>query len=219
MASEAKSRKEGKFGIGEAVRFGWKVTLKNFWFLVVIMIIDFVLNGGSYTTNNSENIDSSVLTIAIIGGLAIAVFAMIVRIGMKMIFIKLSRGEKTGFGELVAHYRRFWSYLGASILYGFVVTAGLILLVVPGIIWGIKYSMFSYLIVDKKMSALEALRESSKITMGEKWPLFLFGLLSILIAIAGFLALGIGAFFAIPTIYLATAYIYLKLSGQKTASV
>ncbi len=219
MAEEKGSAKRGgKFEIGEAVRFGWRAMIKNFWFLAAILLISMVLSGGSnYSTDRGDGIDGSMLALASIVGIAIWVLSTIIQMGATMIYVKLARGEKVEFNELFAHYRQFWSYFGASILYGLIVTGGLILLIVPGIIWAIKFGMYSYLVVDKKMGALEALRESSRVTMGEKWPLFLFGLLSVLIAIAGFLALGIGTFFAIPTIYIASAYIYLKLSDQKTA--
>jgi uncharacterized membrane protein len=90
----------------------------------------------------------------------------------------------------------------------------MILLIIPAIIWGIKFRFFSYFIIDKGAGPIEALKRSSSITMGAKWDLFLFGLLLIGINILGFLALVIGLFATIPTSMVAIAFVYRKLLTQ-----
>lgn len=52
--------------------------------------------------------------------------------------------------------------------------AGTLLLIVPGIIWSLKFSMVPFLIVDKNLSAVEALKESARLTQGVKLKLLGF---------------------------------------------
>jgi uncharacterized membrane protein len=90
-----------------------------------------------------------------------------------------------------------------------------ILLVIPGIIWSIRFHFFSYLIVDKGVSPIEALKKSSKITKGTKWDLFLFGILLVFINILGALALLVSLFVTMPATMVANAFVYRKLLSQE----
>jgi uncharacterized membrane protein len=95
-----------------------------------------------------------------------------------------------------------------------VVAFGLVLLIVPGIILAIKYVFYDYLIIDKELGPLEALRESSRITGGVKWQLFIFMLLVFLINFAGILFFGVGLLLTIPATTIATAYVYRRLLAR-----
>ena len=101
--------------------------------------------------------------------------------------------------------------LGMGLLTFIVVFIGFILFIVPGIIYGIKFMFAGYLIAEKTMGVIESLKKSSEITQGSKMNLFLFGILTALINVAGVLCLGVGLFITIPLTMVATAYIYRKL--------
>lgn len=74
--------------------------------------------------------------------------------------------------------------------------------------------MFStFLVVDRGLGPLDALKTSMELTKGNRWPLFGFALLTALIVALGVLALGVGLLVAIPIVGLATAYAYRLLSG------
>ena len=108
----------------------------------------------------------------------------------------------------------FSKYILSLIIYGLIVLAGLILLIIPGIIWAIKFQFFGYFIVDKGLGPIESLKQSAKITKDTKWTLFLFGLLSGLINLLGALLLLVGLFATVPTTMMAKAFVYRKLLGQ-----
>jgi uncharacterized membrane protein len=85
---------------------------------------------------------------------------------------------------------------------------------VPGIIWAIKCPMFGYLIIDRDMPPVAALKKSVEITKGAKWDIFLLGLLFLGIIILGVLACVVGLFAAIPTVMVAHAFVYRKLASS-----
>ena len=105
-----------------------------------------------------------------------------------------------------------WDYILGSLLYILIVIGGLILLIVPGIIWAIKYQFYGYAIIDKKMNAFDAINESGRITQGHKWTLLGLFFANLGIVILGFLCLIVGIFAAIPVVELATAFAYRTLS-------
>jgi uncharacterized membrane protein len=141
-------------------------------------------------------------------------------LGEVRIALKLIDGQQACFGDLFGGAKLLLRYIGAQILVGLIVGVGVLLLIVPGIIWAIQYSMVPYLIVDRKMRVMEAMERSSVLTYDEKWNLFVFVLVLILLALAGIVALGLGLFVAYPVILLAQVHVYRQLAyrlGQDQA--
>ena len=199
-----------RFSKGEAVRFGWETMKSNLGFfiglLVVYWLISCVPNVIAYLTAEK------IAIVSIIFSIGIQALYMILSMGLIRVALRFCDGEKPEYGDLFACYPLFFKYLFAYILYALIVVAGTILLIVPGIIWGIKYWFFAYFVVDKKLGPIEALKKSSEITKGIKWDLFIFGLLLAAIALLGMLCLLVGWFAAMPTTMVAGAFVYRKLT-------
>jgi len=108
----------------------------------------------------------------------------------------------------------------ANLLVFVIVVLGFIALVIPGIIFSCRLSLTPYLIVDRKMEAIEAIKTSWHMTRGHAWTVFLVIMVApIPIFIAGLLCLGVGAIISIMWIYLATATLYhaINMSRQPSA--
>ena len=203
-----------RFVIGEAVAFGWETAKSNIGFfigvLVVALLIQMIPRGiGDYVAAYFP-------LISVIFYIIAAVLEMVVGMGIIKISLKFCDGTKGKLDDLLSSFNLVIKYFLASILYLLIVTGGLILLVIPGIIWCIKYSLFPYFIVDEGVGALEAIKASGRATKGAKWQLFLFGLLIGLINIAGVLALFVGILITFPLSLVAYAYVYRKLTGKGT---
>jgi uncharacterized membrane protein len=67
------------------------------------------------------------------------------------------------------------------------------------------------LIVDKDLDISEAMKQSTSLTRGIKWPLLGFILVSFGIFILGALLFGVGILVAIPIIWLANINLYRSL--------
>jgi uncharacterized membrane protein len=152
--------------------------------------------------------------LSLILAIASGALQIIVGIGFIRISLRFCDREKGEYADLFSCLPLFFPYLLASILYGLIVVGGMILLVIPGIIWAIKYMFFSYLMVDRRVGPMEAIKGSSAITKGVKGKLFLFLLALMGINLLGAMALLIGLLATIPTSMLATAYVYRKLAGR-----
>jgi uncharacterized membrane protein len=74
--------------------------------------------------------------------------------------------------------------LGATMLYVLARLGGFVLLIVPGIILGVAFSMYTYPIVEKNTGAIDALKQSWRMTKGNRWNIFLFGLIVALVGMA-----------------------------------
>jgi uncharacterized membrane protein len=198
-----------KFSIDEAVGFGWGVAKRNVIFFLLIFVIAAVASGIFQGVQDATKEQAPF--ISLLFALAGLFVTTVVSIGFTRISLKFADGETPRFEDLFTGYPLFVNFFFASVLYGLIVIVGLILLIVPGIMWAVRFSQFSYLVVDKGLSPAESLRKSADITQGARWHLVLFALILLGINLLGALALGIGLLWTIPTAMVAAAHVYRKL--------
>lgn len=188
--------------IGKAIGFGWDAIKKDFWYFVGLAVIYMLLNSIlTRSTNHLVNLDF----------LGIFTGAWLTA-GLTRIALDYYGGKKPPFEALFTQIKYFWRILGAQILVGLIVAGGLILLIIPGIYWVLKYQFVTNIIVDKNIGILEAFGKSGELTKGIKLQLLLFDLALIGVMILGGLALGVGIFVAFPIVFLAGIYVYKKIS-------
>jgi uncharacterized membrane protein len=209
---------EKKFSIQESLLFGWEILKNNFWFIfwleMIMLGLNMTPNVADYLFKGRTGMEVSLLATSAI----FFVLQLIANLGMIKIFIGLhDKKEGRNIADLLLGVNYFFKYVLAGIVYGLIVLAGFILLIIPGIIWSIKYQFFVYFILDKNMSPMEALRMSAKITDGHKMDLFLFSCAAMVVNLIGFLALGIGLVVTIPVTSIALIYIFRKLSADMAA--
>ncbi len=205
-----------KFSKKEAIKFGWQITKTNFWFFAKILLIAFLIS----FVNNIANEDLTKKEIEILPPLVdfililiFGILQIIISMGLIKISLRFCDNKKATFSELFSCSHLFFKYLVGSIFYILIILGGMILLIIPGIIWAIKFSFFPYFIIDKNLGPIAALKKSAEITKDAKWNLFLFGLLVGGLNLAGFLALVIGYLFVtLPISMVANAFIFRKLS-------
>ena len=201
-----------KFSIGEALAFGWDTMKSNLGFFIGLLIVFGVLYTVPYTIAVMA-LEVNVF-LGVIFHIADIALTIVISMGLVKIALRFCDNEKGEFADLFSQYRLFFNYLFAFILYGLIVLGGYVLLIIPGIIWGIKFWFFDYFVIDKGLSPIEALEESYVITTGVKWNLFVFFLAVTGINLLGALALLVGLFATIPTTMVAAAFVYRKLLVQ-----
>ena len=201
-----------EFSKGEAISFGWNTMKSNLGFFIGLLIVcgllftvPAIIAGTALETN---------VFLGVILYIADIALTIVISMGLVKIALRFCDNEKGRFKDLFSQYRLFFKYLLASILYSLIVLGGYVLLIIPGIIWGIKFWFFDYFVIDKKLGPIEALKRSSAITRGVKWDLFVFFLMIFGINILGALALVVGLFATIPTTMVAVAFVYRKLLAQ-----
>jgi uncharacterized membrane protein len=204
------------FTPGEAIKFGWEKMKKHFWFFVGLLILTCLIQ---IIPSGIANIfKQKVFILYVVLIIAAWVIQIIVRMGVIKITLDVVDKEEANLNKLFSCTQLLGKFILGAILYGLIVAAGLILFIIPGIIWAIKYQFFSYLIIDKNLGPLEAIKKSGEITSGNKGKLFWLGILFFLINVVGAICLLIGLFATIPTTMVAMAFVYRKLMGEMTAS-
>lgn len=204
------------FSIGDALKFGWQTFKGRPGFLIGVTLIMFIVPSVPSFVGGGDpgNMTTLGAALSFLGW----ALSLLMSIGMMKITIAFVDGHTPTVGDLFAHARYLWRYFLASLLYGVLVLGGLLLLIIPGIIWAIRYQFAAYVIVDKDLGVLDAFRRSGQITEGHKWNLFGYAIIQGILNAIGALAFGIGVLVSAPVTMLAYAKIYRQLeSGTVSA--
>lgn len=204
--------------VGECLRFGWETFKKRAWFLIgalvaysVVWIV--VSQVATLVTPSADGtwVHPGQETIALILS-----FFVNTLFGMGMTVFMLRAHDNIETVRLADFWapQRFVNYALASVATGVLVLLGTLLLIVPGVILSLMFFAALYLVMDRGLGPIAAMKESARITKGHKWQLFLLMLASAGIALLGVLALFVGLLVAVPVTYLAAVHAYRQLEHK-----
>jgi uncharacterized membrane protein len=128
-----------------------------------------------------------------------------------------AKGQKIGFDEALKKGMPYvLRYIGLALLVGLCVIIGMFLLIIPGLLAAFFLSMSFYLLVDKNIGVIEAMKQSINLTKKYwMWILALF-IVNMAVSIVGYFPFigwilslaGSIAYFCLPAI------IYLKITKK-----
>lgn len=190
----------------DAIKYGWAEVMNNFWVIVGIYTASVALP--AIVQNLIKDSEGNPLPLF---SLLSFLLSILFTCGLIKLALHVFEKKTISASLLYSEHKYYVQMLLGTILNGIAVGLGMILLIIPGIIIGIKLSMFKYFIIEKNMSSVDALKASWNMTNGYVWELFLFALLRIGVMILGILALGIGVLIAYPVIELAKVNMYHQL--------
>ncbi len=139
----------------------------------------------------------------------------IIMMGVFLVGKHLLKEKEVQFEPIFAYFKDIehgFKIFVVSLLVNIFVFVGLILFIVPGIIFALKYSQAAFLMSeDKNLDIMEALKKSGEMMDGYKMDLFIFGLSFIGHFLLGFITFGIYLLYALPYIVLSYHNYYLNL--------
>ena len=192
---------------------GWRQMWKYFLKLLAIFIISVLISLPADLLAES--------------GVGFAIFAILYSIfiiapvdyGLAFASLKAIRNDKLGIIDIFEAFRNYRNAILAPLLVGVIVLFGLFLLVIPGIIFHCKLAFTPYLVVDRRMGVIEAIKESWRMTNGYAWDIFLINLVAVPIVITGLIIFLVGVIPATMWISTALASFYYAVSSPTEASV
>lgn len=198
------------FSIGESLTFGWETLKKRPLMIIGAFAVAFIVSTVISTLLDPGK-DAPLTLMTFLMGAASFIVGLMVELGLTTFSLRAHDSVETVQINDLWNPGAFFRYVIGQVAVGLIVIVGLILLIVPGIIFALMFLFTSYLIVDKHMKPFDAIKESMRITKGHKWQLFLFVLTIIGINILGLLALAIGLLVSIPVSMLAVVHVYRKI--------
>jgi len=227
---------QGTLDLGDILSRTWILFKIDWGMCVGATLIVLLLNAG---------ISSVSVLVPIIGPIVSSLFSLWLNIGLALFFLKKARGQNPEFGELFNGWPYFVKILLGSILVGLIVigifsvcvaplflvgltvsfVAAVLLAILGGIvavplIWYVTlmFSQFYYLILDRNLDVIDALKTSQRLMDGNKLMLFLINLVAgVLGSLVMLFTCFLGVFVVVPFIAMMHAVIYLTVTNQPTA--
>ena len=196
--------------VRESIKFGWETFKKRPWFFIGIVVGVIVLS--SLLASISEENPRDALSILV--SIAVVVINLLIEMGLVFFAIKAHDHVDNVTWQDLWHPQPFWKYLGLKILTTVIVVVGLILVIIPGVIAALALMFATYLLIDRNLGPIEAMKESVRITKGHRWQLFLLAISLVGLNILGAIALLVGLLVTVPVSLLAVAHAYRTLAGK-----
>jgi len=203
--------------VGDCYGHGWKMIWKNFLELLLIGIIMLLfaipINGFALLAGQDflyRNVTLFIIPAMIYGFFVLAPISW----GVYYAFLKAVRGEKVEIKDMFAFTKNYGSVIFAYILMNFIIGIGMLILIIPGIIFACKLAFVPFLVIDKKMNAMDAIKTSWSMTDGSAMNIFLIGVLAIFISIGGMIVFFVGLIISIMWINAALASMFYAVDSK-----
>lgn len=137
-------------------------------------------------------------------------------LGSTYIYLELLHGVEPKVPVLFDGFKRFWDAVVLQLLVRLFIALWTLLLIVPGIIKAISYSMAFYILAENPdLTAKEALEESKAMMDGRKMDYFRLLLSFFGWFLLGCITLGLGFLYVIPYFHAAEAAFYESIRPAK----
>lgn len=206
----------------------------------ILFVIQVILN--SITTGDKDAPMSPEMGILSLLSTAIS---LIIGVAVTVALIRIARGAPVTTQALSFSSSQVLRFIGVNILFGLIMLAIVIPVVGAGFALGIasfvgnidnnilvfvaivlaallciiyvsiRLMFAKYIVLDGATGVVAAIKQSWNLTSGNIWTIVKLGLLSLLVALLGTIALLVGLLVAVPVVALAYAYLYVELSAQK----
>ncbi len=210
------------FSATQAIGYGWKGFTANIGPLILIGLVLVLASGLSNWL--SRGFDNWLLSIT--GSVLSFFISLVIGLGLIRAALAILDGGRPSVEQLLST-KDIGPYFIASLLVALVVTVGLLLCIIPGLIAGFLLQFYGYAIIDKKSDSVTtvpestptgAIRASFEVVAANVGPLILLAVLSLLLNFAGALLCGIGLLVTLPVTSIAIAYAWRYFSGGRIAA-
>ncbi len=193
--------------------------MKGNWGSAVLVTLLLIL---IYAICGAGSADEDHITPQMIALVLLIFIYLPVEFGVLKMFLGFARGEESlspsGLGGAF-NGTYYWKAIGTSILVGIYTFLWTLLLIVPGIIKGLSYSMSLYIIAENpEMGAEAAIKRSMEMMRGYKMKFFLMQLGYIGWVILSAVTLFIGLLWIIPYYQTVFANFYLDVKADYEAA-
>jgi Predicted integral membrane protein len=196
-----------------------KESLRDKWGLAIgtFLVYTLIVNGLQFNYSFYSNMFGTNMLVSS-GGLLSLIIGGPMTLGTAYFALAISRNQEARFEQLFKGFNNFGTALGAYLLMAIFTVLWMLLLIIPGIIAAISYSMTFYIIADDpSIGSMEAIDKSKKMMYGYKWKFFCLNLRFLGWAILCIFTLGIGFLWLIPYMEISFAKFYDDINGSQTA--
>jgi len=198
--------------IGGCFEEAWNVLKNNFLILLLAIIVSGLIEMPmGYTQMGWEDNDSFKIGFSFFKIFGFIYYMLIVtpfNYGIDWMFLQASRKSEPQFEEILFGFRKFLFVILSYLLVIGLVGMGFVLLIIPGIYLLCKLIFVPFLIMDKNLDPIQAVKLSYYLSKGYFWIIFGMAILSFFIIILGLICMIVGVFVSFIWVHAAFAVLY-----------
>jgi hypothetical protein len=204
--------------VGACYSHGWR-QLKAYAlevFLVTIVALVVGLPGYALMDANEEMGHGSDV-LGVIGLIYLVLLTRPIKYGAFLVFYRAARNLKVMVKDMFECFQDYLNVVLANLFVLVIVCLGFVFFIIPGIYLACKLSFTPFLVAGRKMEAVEAVKESWRLTSGHCWTILLIALVGVPVLILGLACLGVGVIGAMMLIGMAHASLYYAVTASNDA--
>ena len=147
----------------------------------------------------------------IVGTLTVSLISAPLSFGFIYYAMKYARGEALDLNDIFRYKKQWIPTFLLTFLISLFTSLWMLLLIVPGIIAALSYSMSQYIYCDEELEPKECIKASKEMMNGYKWDYFVFGLSFMGWTLLGALTLGLLYIWVTPYMMTAEVLYYDEL--------
>lgn len=154
--------------------------------------------------------------------LSMAILALVNAVlmgGYNIMWLRMLRGEDVSFNHAMDVKPFIVPLIISNLIMQVGIMLGMVLLIVPGIIMALGLMMTPFMVIDKNLSAVEALKGSWALMDGYKGQMLLVSIIGMAVNFAGVLMCGLGLLVSVPLTIGALASFYEFIAAPGGAYV
>lgn len=188
----------------------------HFWTLIVATLIYIAVESVSNVFTIEAGPGGPQQPVSVLSPLYSILVTAPLYVGFAHLVLRAVRGHEPELDDLLAGFRTYVNAVGGMLVYGLAIAVGLLLLIVPGLVALVRLSFTPFLIVDRQLGPLDAVKTSWEQTRGHGWTLFGLLIVSILVLVGGLLLLIVGVVPAIAWVLCGWAVYYDRATRDPT---
>lgn len=198
--------------IGACFEEAWTVLKNNFLILLLAIIVSGLIETpmgyNQSGWNSSDSIQSGFVSFKVLSFIYYLLIITPFSYAVDWMFLKASRKIEPQFEEILNGFKKFLFVILSHLLVMGIVGVGFLFLIVPGIYLACKLIFVPFLIMDKKVDPIQAVKLSFYLSKGYLWTIFGMAILSVFVFILGLICLFVGVFVSLIWIHAAFAVLY-----------
>ncbi|WP_421919221.1 hypothetical protein [Marinifilum sp.] len=198
--------------VGGCFEEAWSVLKNHFLILFLSVILASLLEIPLAYNQYIENIsDSDSVGVSFLGMISFLYYIMIAtpfKYGFDWIYLSAARKKEPRFEEILSGFKKYLFATLSHLLVIGITGLGFILLIIPGIYLLCKLVFVPFLVMDKNVDPIQAIKLSFYLTKGYFWTIFGMGILSVFIIILGVICFIVGVFVSLVWVKSAFAVLY-----------
>lgn len=190
------NNQEYELKIGQYFSRGWEIFKQYPWGFIGFFLLTLLISMASSMLPFplGTNKDGG-------GGIVNLVITPVLSAGLYIVAFLIAKNRPKTFSDFFRGFNQFLQIFLVNVVSSILIAIGFLLLIIPGVYLAVAYTFSLLFAIEKKLSFWSAMEASRKL-ITKKWFSFLvFGVVIMLLNLAGLLALGVGLLVTIPLTY------------------